>query len=82
MPACYLPGHVHQTVSGECYLDDAGYGLPLAGDQVTCGNRTDLPRKQRRHHWADLGGDFASHGEAGIVQVTVRACLACGRDDR
>lgn len=56
--------------------------LPVAGDAITCGLRLDLPRKQRRHLWAELGEDWANKGQEGIVQVPVRACTRCGKDDR
>lgn len=56
--------------------------LPVEGTAVTCGNRTELPRKQRRHLWAELGEDWANKGQEGIVQVPVRACTRCGKDDR
>jgi hypothetical protein len=56
--------------------------LPVPGDRVSCGNRTDLPRKLRRHAWAPMGPDVSNHGEHGIVQVEVQACLVCGKDKR
>lgn len=56
--------------------------LPVAGDAITCGLRLELPRKQRRHVWAELGEDYKNKGTEGIVQVPVRACTRCGKDDR
>ena len=56
--------------------------FPVEGNPVTCGLRTDLPRKHRRHAWEDLGDDFTNKGEQGIVQVPVQACTACGKDKR
>lgn len=56
--------------------------LPVEGTAVTCGNRTELPRKQRRHLWAELGTDIRNAGEKGIIAAEVRACVRCGKDDR
>jgi len=56
--------------------------LPLDGSPVTCGNRIDLPRAQRRHQYADMGTDFKNKGTEGITEVPVRACLQGGKDDR
>lgn len=56
--------------------------LPVPGDRITCGNRLDLPRKQRRHVPLDMGDDFKNKGTEGIVQVPVTACARCGRDMR
>jgi hypothetical protein len=35
-----------------------------------------------RHEYEDRGRDFANHGEAGIVEVSVKVCARCGRDKR
>jgi hypothetical protein len=56
--------------------------LPAWMGDVSCGLRADLPKKKRRHYWAYLGPDWANHGEQGIVQVDVFACLRCGKDKR
>ena len=56
--------------------------FPVDGSAITCGNRADLPKKQRRHDWADMGRDFDNQGEKGIVETDVRACMRCGRDSR
>ena len=52
--------------------DIAAGDLP-PGDVVSCGNRLELFRKQRRHDFEVLGEDV-QHGVAG----TVRACSYCG----
>lgn len=49
---------------------------------ISCGNRTDLFRKNRRHIWVDMGDDVTNKGTEGIVQVPVRVCARCGKDDR
>lgn len=38
-----------------CY--DIAHGELPPGDTLRCGNRRDLPKKQRVHHWQDLGPD-------------------------
>lgn len=65
-------------------LDDLRYTrwLPVPPEQVTCGSRLDLPRKQRRHAWVDAGRDFKNKGVLGIVEVDVSICLRCGKDRR
>lgn len=57
-------------------------GLPVPGEEITCGRRMSLPKKWRRHMWLDMGRDFKNKGVLGIVEVDVRACARCGRDDR
>lgn len=68
----------------EQYCDGytARWFTSIPGDVITCGLRTDLPRKQRVHDYVSLGLDFKNKGEAGIVQVIVFACTVCGRDWR
>lgn len=56
--------------------------FPIADAPVTCGLRTDLPRKQRVHDYVSLGKDTKNAGEAGICEVIVFACSVCGRDWR
>ena len=56
--------------------------FPLAGGLITCGNRKDLPKKQRVHDYVSLGIDIMNKGEKGIVEVIVFACSRCGRDWR
>jgi hypothetical protein len=56
--------------------------LPVDGGAVTCGNRRDLVKKQRRHHWVYLGLDVDNHGVKGFREVAVFACVLCGKDRR
>ncbi len=56
--------------------------FPVPGIVTTCGNRLDLPRKQRVHWWVCLGYDVQNKGTEGIVEVLVYACWACGKDKR
>ncbi len=56
--------------------------FPVDGKAITCGKRTDMPRKQRRHDYIPMGDDFTNKAEEGIVQVPVWACGRCGRDKR
>lgn len=52
--------------------DIAAGDLP-PGDAVSCGNRRDLFKKQRRHDFQVLGEDV-QHGVTGVM----RACCYCG----
>jgi hypothetical protein len=54
-------------------LYDIAEGEIPPGDVVSCGNRTELFRKQRRHAWQGLGDDV-QYGVLGRV----RACMRCG----
>lgn len=54
--------------------------LPVPGDRVKCGLRTDLPKKQRRHEWLSLGIDLRRQGDGTIAEFEVFACLECGTD--
>lgn len=58
------------------------FEFPIPGDAVSCGLRLDRPKKQRHHSWVPLGTDFKNKGLEGIVEVDVRACHVCGKDDR
>lgn len=52
-----------------------------AGDRVKCGNRTDLPRKQRRHNYRDAGLDVRHQFRDGAyVLCQVAICIVCGQD--
>lgn len=47
----------------------------------TCGNRADLPKKQRVHQWEYLGTDVRHGGEKGWnIEMDIYACVICGRD--
>lgn len=50
------------------------------GDTVKCGNRTDLPKKFRRHIYTLLGRDVRNGAERGFVEGDVYACEVCGAD--
>jgi hypothetical protein len=55
--------------------------FPLDGFPVTCGNRKDLPRKQRVHGpWAYLGTDARHVGDGTFEDLHIYACAKCGRD--
>jgi len=67
-----------ETYQDACIAD----WFPVPGEMITCGNRTDLPKKQRRHDWVSLGVDTKNAGTLGIVEVDVFACVVCGKDKR
>lgn len=51
------------------------------GDVVSCGNRTDLFRKQRRHTYRDAGLDIRHQFKLGdYVLCQVAICIVCGHD--
>lgn len=54
----------------------------IPGETVKCGNRRDLPRKQRRHTWIALGLDVRNCGEAGFLECEISACVICGADKK
>jgi hypothetical protein len=48
---------------------------------VTCGLRTDLPKRQRRHvAWASLGKDVRNADVEGFKEYLITACVTCGTD--
>jgi hypothetical protein len=52
-----------------------------AGDLVKCGNRTDLFRKQRVHHFRYAGTDVRHQFKRGdYVECHVAICIRCGHD--
>jgi hypothetical protein len=52
-----------------------------AGDRVKCGNRLDLPRKQRRHDYRDAGIDVRHQfSDGAYVECRVAICVRCGQD--
>lgn len=59
---------------------DVAAGELVPGDAVKCGNRLDLPKKQRRHTYTDLGIDSRNSGPLGYVEGKVFACTTCGAD--
>jgi hypothetical protein len=56
--------------------------LPVPGISITCGERKHLFKKLRRHTYVSLGTDTHNKGVEGICEVTVFACLICGKDKR
>ena len=48
------------------------------GDAVSCGNRKDLPKKQRRHDWRSMGADICYGGDGFRGLAMVEACIRCG----
>jgi hypothetical protein len=49
---------------------------------ISCGNRKDLPKKQRRHDYEDRGIDLRHDPDKGDYRPRwVRVCLVCGRDN-
>jgi hypothetical protein len=56
--------------------------LPVPSHMISCGKRTDLPTKQRRHQWEWLGLDTRNCGEHGFWDMAIRVCIRCGRDDK
>lgn len=62
-------------------LDLEGFKL-APGDAVSCGNRKDLVKAQRRHDWRELGIDDRHDPESGDFRPR-RAfmCIRCGRDE-
>jgi hypothetical protein len=55
--------------------------LPLAEPAVKCGLRTDLPKAQRRHQWAELGTDVRHMDKPEPArEMRIRACTRCGTD--
>lgn len=48
---------------------------------VSCGNRLELPKKQRRHAWQDHGLDVRHEPDSGAYRLRrVFVCDTCGRD--
>jgi len=56
--------------------------VPLDGEgrPVSCGNRTDLPKRDRRHRQVYLGTDMRHANDGGIEELHIFACGECGRD--
>ena len=54
--------------------------FPLQAPQVKCGLRTDLPKKERRHAWLELGLDVRHFGDGSFADAIVHACVQCGAD--
>ncbi len=67
------------TVMDDILYDIANGELP-PGTAVKCGNRAGRPKKQRVHHWQELGPDQRNDGAHGFVASEVRACQRCGAD--
>jgi hypothetical protein len=55
--------------------------FPLAGaSPVSCENRRDLVKAERRHAWVYLGVDARHMGDGASGDLHVYACAECGRD--
>lgn len=55
--------------------------FPINTPMVKCGLRTDLPKTQRRHVWAELGEDVRHVDKPEPSRnMRVRACIRCGAD--
>jgi hypothetical protein len=54
--------------------------FPLQDPLIKCGLRLDLPKKQRRHEFAELGLDARHAGDGSFQEVIVFACIRCGTD--
>jgi hypothetical protein len=54
--------------------------FPVPGDAVKCGLRKDLPKRERVHHYVELGQDVRHSGDGGVRMTRVRACIRCGAD--
>jgi hypothetical protein len=49
--------------------------------QVSCGSRRDLFKKQRRHGpWLDAGLDVRHDEQGGFVAAHITICGTCGRE--
>lgn len=59
---------------------DPHFELPPSG-AVSCGNRTDLFRKQRVHAWRDAGRDIRWQFDGTFAVVDVKICITCGKDE-
>jgi hypothetical protein len=54
--------------------------FPVDPSAVKCGLRTDLPKRERVHWYAELGQDVRHAGDGGLRMTRVRACVRCGAD--
>jgi hypothetical protein len=55
--------------------------FPLAAPEKKCGLRTDLPKKERRHLWVELGTDVRHVDKPEPArEMRIRACRRCGTD--
>lgn len=52
-----------------------------SGDTVSCGNRADAPKAQRKHEWRDAGTDIRHRFDGRFTLCAVKICIRCGRDD-
>lgn len=59
---------------------DVAAGVLVPGETVKCGNRLDLPKRQRVHEYAELGPDTRNCDVLGYQDGTVYACSQCGAD--
>jgi hypothetical protein len=59
---------------------DIASGDLAPGNAIRCGNRTDIPKKQRTHQFQSLGIDVRNGGTRGFIHGEVFACQLCGAD--
>lgn len=59
---------------------DPHFRFPPAG-VITCGLRTWLPKRLRRHDWRDAGQDIRHQFDGTFALATVKICIACGKDE-
>jgi hypothetical protein len=61
--------------------DEITRHFPVRGWRLKCGLRTDLPKKQRVHTFAELGEEQRNSGtDQGYLPGFVYACVRCGFD--
>jgi len=61
-------------------LNPDQFALP-PGDTPSCGNRTDVPKSQRRHHYLDAGNDIRHRPGTGEFKLShISICVRCGKD--
>lgn len=53
---------------------------PAPGDSITCGNRKDRIKADRRHNWLDAGTDIRHQGDGDFKLMKISICADCGRD--
>ena len=55
--------------------------FPVFGWTLKCGNRLDLPKKDRVHDYVKLGAEQRNTGTShGYMHGTLYACYRCGMD--
>jgi hypothetical protein len=60
-------------------LDIRQFGVLQANfSPISCGNRTDLFKKERRHWWLSLGLDITHGGDGRNLPAMIKLCERCG----